>query len=201
MQIDRKPIVIVLFVAALAVHPATASADAWFSPYVGTLFGGSAGDLADAVEAVDNAKDLTYGFSFGGMGGGVFGAEFDFGYTPHYYGSDSAVDSSNLLTLQGSLLIGIPVGGQSGAGLRPYGVVGLGMIRREIEFDRFFDDVSSSEFGYNLGFGLMGFFNDVFGLRGEYRYFRNFQEDDDIFSLSRGTFDVSRASVGVVLRF
>ena len=48
----------------------------------------------------------------------------------------------------------------------------------------------------------MGFFGDTFGLRGEYRYFRNFRADDAGFlNLEPGTFSTSRVSAGIVLRF
>jgi opacity protein-like surface antigen len=139
---------------------------------------------------------MTYGFNIGGMSGGVVGAEFDFGYTPNFFGSDSGVQKSGVMTIMGSLIAGIPVGGQSGPGIRPYGIFGIGLIRRKIEFSEALDDISSNDFGYNVGGGIMGFFTNVFGVRGEYRYLRRFKSDD----LGR-TFNFSRATLGIILRF
>ena len=186
--------------AGSAITPAPARADTWFSPYLGPLFGGSANQTLS--DAVDNRSDVTYGFSVGGMGNGIAGGELDVGDTPRFFGSDSSVVSSRVMTVQGSLLLGIPVGGQRGAGIRPYGVVGLGMIQRRAELRDLLSNISTSDFGYNVGFGVMAFFGDVFGLRGEYRYFRNFKAGDGgLLPVSPGTFNVSRATAGIVLRF
>ena len=192
--------IVAAFVITLTMLPARAYADAWFNAYLGSVFGGATGE--GLSEAVENNSNTTYGVNLGGMGGGIFGGEFDFGYTPKFFGADAAVDSSSVTTAHGSLLLGVPIGGQTGSGIRPYGVVGIGMIRRRVEFLDFFDNVSTNDFGYNVGFGVMGFFGNTFGLRGEYRYFRNFEKDDgSVLSLARGTFHFSRATVGIVLRF
>ena len=70
--------------------------------------------------------------------------------------------------------------------------------RRSIRF-------SENDFGYTLGGGLNIYFNDTVGIRGDYRYFRNFTVDDFVdfveLEVDRGTFDFSRASVGVLFRF
>ncbi len=38
-----------------------------------------------------------------------------------------------MTTVMGNLLLGIPIGGQSGFGVRPYGVVGVGLIRTKFD--------------------------------------------------------------------
>ncbi len=191
---------IALLLGLWLVFPPQAHADGFVSFNIGSVFGGSTG--SELVEAVENSATTTYSFNLGGMGGGVFGAEFDFGYTPKFFGSDSGIESSGVMTMMGSLIIGIPVGGQSGVGIRPYGLFGVGLLRRHIEFRQVFDDLSTNDFGYNLGGGVMGFITDVFGIRAEYRYFRNLKSDGEgfpFFELS--TFNFSRASIGIVLRF
>jgi opacity protein-like surface antigen len=179
--------------------PSFALADGWVSGFVGTVFGGSTGRTL--VEAAENSATATYGFNVGGMGGGIFGAEFDFGYTPKFFGAGSSIEGSGVMTAQGSLIIGIPVGGQRGAGVRPYGMFGVGLIRRRVEFRGALDNISENDFGYNLGGGIMGFFTDLLGVRAEYRYFRNFKSDDGIPVFDPGTFNFSRFSVGILLRF
>ena len=191
----------VLFSLSLIV-PSYGFCDGWVSGFIGTVFGGSTGTKFS--EAVENPSTTTFGANIGGMGAGVFGAEFDVGYTPKFFGEGRTVDNSGVLTMMGSLIIGIPAGGQSGFGLRPYGFAGLGLIRSHIEFREILDGISKNEFGYNLGAGIMGFFTDVVGIRAEYRYLRSFksEDDDSLFpSFERGHFNFSRASIGILLRF
>jgi opacity protein-like surface antigen len=200
--IFSSPILPALFAALVLVllRPATVSADGWVSGFVGTVFGGEAG--GNFSQSLENQSKTTYGFTLGGMGGGIFGAELDFGYTPKFFGSDGAVSSSGVLTTTGNLLIGIPIGGQSGPGIRPYGTVGIGLLRRNVEFRDAVAKIGSNDFGYTLGGGVMGFFSDNFGIRGDYRYYRNFKKDEGGFlGFDTGTFNFSRASIGVVIRF
>jgi opacity protein-like surface antigen len=185
--------ILVLLVGVMLFLPFGAFADGWVSGYFGRAFGGETG--ADFGQALRNRDLWTYGFNAGAMGGGVAGAEFDFAYTPKFFGSNGLVQSSGVMTIMGSFIAGIPVGGQYGAGIRPYAVFGVGLIRRKIEFSEIFDDISSNDFGYNAGGGIMGFFNRTLGIRGEYRYFRNFKSNNG------NTFNFSRTSLGIVLRF
>jgi opacity protein-like surface antigen len=185
---------------AVVLVPAVVSADGWVSGFVGTVFGGDAG--GNFSQAVENQSKTSYGFTVGGMGGGIFGAEFDLGYTPKFFGSDSVVSSSGVLTATGNILLGVPIGGQSGPGIRPYGTIGIGLLRRNIEFRDALATIDSNDFGYTLGGGVMGFFSNNFGIRGDYRYYRNFKKDEQGFlGFDTGTFNFSRASVGIVIRF
>ena len=83
-----------------------------------------------------DAKRFDWGASFAWMGGGVFGFEGDIGYSPDFYGK-SDVGGSSVLSLMGNVLLGVPFGGQKGFGVRPYGLVGIGVLRSDLEsFDR-----------------------------------------------------------------
>ena len=120
---------------------------------------------------------MTYGFGVGGMMGGIFGIEFDLGYTHKFYSTEGDVGANgNLLTAMPALVIGIPIGGQSGGGVRPYFVAGAGLMRRDVDFDTL-DSITENDWGYTLGGGLMIHFNDSFGIRGDVRYLRNFKAD------------------------
>jgi opacity protein-like surface antigen len=187
-------------VTVLVLLPGLAHADGWVAPHIGVNFGGDSGDTFSS--AVQNQSDVTYGVALGGMSGGVLGTELDLGYTPKAFGADSLVESSHLFTLMGNLLIGVPVGGHRGAGVRPYFAAGVGLIRRNVTFGDVVDGLSTSDFGYDLGGGLMGFFSDHVGVRGDYRYFRNFKkEEDEFLGLGRGPFSFSRFDVALILRF
>jgi opacity protein-like surface antigen len=100
-----------------------------------------------------------------------------------------------------ALIIGIPIGGQRGPGFRPYATAGLGVFHRSLNIanQSIFD---GNSLGYSVGFGAMGFLGTNFGIRGDYRYFRNVEVDEiALLDIRRGTFDFSRASIGAVFRF
>jgi opacity protein-like surface antigen len=198
----KKRLSMTIAALALAIAPSAAWADGYFVPFIGANFGGDVG--RPLSETVDDRNRFTFGFGVGGMAGGIFGAEFDFGYTNNFYANDgSVVTKSNLITAMPALVIGIPVGGQSGPGIRPYVLAGAGLLRRDLDFDTL-DTVSRNDWGYTLGGGVMGYFSDRVGLRADLRYFRNFEVDDfdlDDIDVEEGTFNFGRASIGVLFRF
>jgi opacity protein-like surface antigen len=189
--------------------PNSASADWLFTPFIGTAFNAGAdfGDTFD--EPGEFERRFTYGASLGYMGAGVAGFEIDFGYSPNFFETlvvddddFTFADDSNVTTLMFNILLGAPIGGQSGPGIRPYAVGGLGLIRSHVtEAGLFFEDLDSNDWGFNLGAGLHGFITDNVGIRGDVRYFRSFagEDDEDLFAVS--DFDFWRASVGVTFRF
>jgi hypothetical protein len=179
--------------------PVQAQAQGYVTPWVGVTFGKDAGEAL--IDAVDDGRNA-FGVSAGGMGAGIFGGEFDFGYSPSFFGTENDFGNNTVITLMGNVIIGIPIGGTSGPGIQPYVTGGLGLIRTQIDGGDFFPESSNNEFGYNLGGGVNGFFNDHVGLRGDLRYFRWLQEDEstDIFDLDLGSFRFWRASIGVVIR-
>lgn len=169
-----------------------AYADGFISPWVGANFAQELGDGRTAV-----------GFTGGGMGGGVFGGEFDFGYSPSFFGKDNVFGDNNVVTVMGNLILGIPFGGQSGGGIRPYGSGGLGLIRSSAADLISLETFTDNSFGWNLGGGVMGYFGDHFGIRGDLRYFRTIGLDDLLnghFQQGVDSINFWRASFGVVFR-
>jgi hypothetical protein len=77
-------------------------------------------------------------------------------------------------------------------------VAGLGVIRTRVELLGI--SSATNEAGFNIGGGVMGFFSDHAGLRGDVRYFRNFGEIDISELQFAGNFHFWRASIGLVLR-
>jgi len=195
--------VLVLFGAVLAALPASARADGYVAPFIGANFGGETGRPLNV--SVKDRNHLTYGGTLGFMGGGVFGVELDFSYTKNFYPTTVAQDgSNNLVTFMPALVLGVPLGGQKGGGVRPFGLAGIGLVKRDVDFGGSFPDVSENDLAYSLGGGVMGFFSDHIGVRGEYRYTRNFSVDDlglTNIDLERGTFNYSRVTGAVVFRF
>ena len=181
----------------LVLSPAAARADWLFTPNLGTTFG------ADA----SGNEHFTYGASIGWMGAGIFGWEADLSYTPEFFepgdGDFDPVDNSNVVTAMANAIIGIPIGGQTGAGFRPYFAAGMGMMSTNVESSNSLFDVNSNEWGFNLGVGAMGFMTDHVGFRGDLRYFRSFQdlEAENSTPFSAGSFDYWRGTAGVTFRW
>jgi hypothetical protein len=77
----------------------------------------------------------------------------------------------------GNFILGVPVGGTHGAGVRPYLSGGLGLMRTHIEGGGLVDvSRTNNAFGYDIGAGMMGFFNQHVGLRGDARYLATLQD-------------------------
>jgi opacity protein-like surface antigen len=194
----KRVVLALAFSAALAI-PAQARADWVFTPYIGVNLA-RGGDVFD----VDSGKNsLNFGGSLGFMGAGVFGFEVDFGYSPDFFEtSDSNAFDGNVTSLMGNIIIGIPIGGQTGGGVRPYVSGGVGLLKSKLDDVDDFFDVDQNSFGINAGGGVMVFFTDNVGIRGDMRYFRSLKDnDEDDVDLSLGSFDFWRASAGVTFRF
>lgn len=200
-----------LVVAVSAVAPRTASADWVLTPFIGWNFKGAADvngpggtSFSDKFE-----KKLDYGVSLAGMGAGAVGFEVDFGYSPNFFESGTVgsgfdiANDSNVTTLTGNLILAIPIGGQHGGGIRPYVVGGVGLIRSNVQDAAgLFDINSKNDFGFDVGGGLMGFFSQNVGVRGDVRYFRSFNgSSDNLTGLGISDFNFWRGSLGVSLRF
>ena len=189
--------------------PAKASADWLFTPFIGMNWG-SAVTFNDALGDFDDEfeKRVNFGASLAWMGAGIAGFELDFGYTPNFFESTEGDDDfdygdSNLTTVMANVVLGAPIGGQSGMGIRPYASGGVGIIRSQIGDAEDLFDVDSNDWGFNVGAGVTGFFADNVGLRGDVRYFRSLQdnEPDDELDVALGDLRFWRGSVGITFRF
>lgn len=176
---------------ALVCAPSVARADGYVNPWAGVNFGSD----------IDNGRG-GFGASAGWMGAGIAGAEVNFGYSPSFWGTQNDFGNNTVLDLMGNVIIGVPVGGQTGKGFRPYVTAGLGLIRSQIDGGTVFDvQLSDNDFGWNAGFGAMGFFNDHVGLRGDVRYLRTINGDvRESLDLDAGDFHFWRTSIGLVIR-
>jgi hypothetical protein len=180
----------------LLVPAAPARADVVLTPYVGSLFGG---DLSDGKAA--------YGGTAAFMGGGIFGAEFGFNYAPKFIGATVNNEDIAQMSLMGNLIVGIPVGSSDQAGhVRPYVTGGAGLFRLTSDESRFFDRINSNNFGVNFGGGIMAFFNEHIGLRGDVRYFRTLTDTDsetgfDDLDLRLGDLNFWKWDVGAAFKF
>jgi opacity protein-like surface antigen len=180
--------------------PAVARADGYVSPWAAVQFGGKI-DTSTIRADVDRGR-ASFGVTAGGMGGGIIGGEVDFGYSPSFFGTSNDFGNNTVIDVMGNIIVGIPIGGTTGGGVRPFVTGGVGLIRTQIDGGGLFNvssSVSNNQFGFNVGGGVMGFFTDHFGLRGDIRYMRVFT-GDPINGLDLGRLNFTRLSLGVVFR-
>ena len=202
----RKLIIAASVMCFAAMTPSTASADWLFTPYLGGTFGGSANIGTDGEDFGDEfERKLNYGASLAWMGEGIAGFEVDFGYSPNFFEVSPDDDDfdlggdGNVTTLMANLIVGAPM-----AGVRPYAVGGIGLIKSKVDdADQFLTEINNNDFGFNLGAGVTGFVNDNIGIRGDVRYFRSLRDDepDDEFDVGLSDFHFWRGTVGVSFRF
>jgi opacity protein-like surface antigen len=177
---------LVLAAAFIVLFTATAArAETTLTPFIGSLF---KGDLPDAKR--------DYGASLSFMGAGIFGGEIWGNYAPSF---DPNAKQAGLM---GNLVIGVPIGGDSGASVKPYVTAGIGLFRIKAKIAEFDDRITSNDFAYNLGGGVMAFFNDHVGLRADLRFVRTLRDDkgDDQF-LKPGDLNFWRWNIGPSFRF
>lgn len=203
----RKWLVTASIVALVSgAAPRTASADWTLTPFIGWNFGGSADVNGTGGSTFSNKfeKKLDYGASLMSMGGGPIGFELDFGYSPNFFESSTTgtgfqfTSKSNVTTLTGNVV----VGGRTGS-VRPYAVAGVGLIRTNVQDLReVFSANTKNDFGLDVGGGVMGFFSNNIGLRGDVRYFRGFRgTSDNAAGLGLSDFTFWRGSLGVSFKF
>jgi hypothetical protein len=188
-----KTLILATAVACVAA-PSQARAEGYASPWAGIAFGTSA----------NNSRGM-FGIDAGGMGaGGVIGGEVGFGYSPSFFGTNNDFGHNTVIDLMGNVIVGVPVGGTTGAGVRPFVTGGLGLLRTQIDGGTIARVSSSNNmFGWNLGFGVMGYVADHFGLRGDIRYLRGFEDlktGVSTLDLNGNQLHLWRASIGLVFR-
>ena len=185
---------------AIVLAAVPARADTLLIPFFGVNFGGDSGK--EFSEGFDTSQ-FNWGASIALMGGGVFGIEGDFGFSPDFYGKTD-LGGSSVFTATGNLVIGIPFGGQQGFGIRPYGIVGAGLLKSKSDFGTGVSEIDENDLTWSAGGGVLLFFGTRTGLRFDLRYFQTF-DDLEILGVpiaeSPGKVDFTRASLGFVLRF
>ena len=194
----RTTLTVGALMAACFMAP-SAQADWILTPYAGIVFGGDLG-----IEGNDNLdldqRHGVYGLGLGYMSDSALGFEFDFGYSPDFFGGDdSIVPDNNLTTLMANLVLNAPLGSNG----RVYVSAGGGLMKASVNDTEDFFDVSRNDFGVDAGVGLIFPLGESFGVRGDVRYFRNIgdPEPDDEFDLDFGSFDFWRATAGLSITF
>jgi hypothetical protein len=119
-----RPVALAALLLALNTTPARA--DGFISPFIGYNFGGDSQNCVSLRNCEE--KRNNWGVSIG-SDAAPFGAEFDIGYAPDFFGRTPNSDNG-VLTVMGNLLLVIPAGP-----VRPYGLIGLGLVRPHAKVD------------------------------------------------------------------
>lgn len=183
--------------------PATARADFFVIPFAGIKFGGST-SIVD-LELAAGAKKLVLGAAGMQLGAGIVGYEVEFGNIAGFFeNADVALDKpltkpgSYVSDLTGSVVLSLPPG-FTGGGLRPYAVVGGGLIHAEAsDFFEVFQ-VRRTMPAINLGFGATGLLTNSVGVRFDVRHLRSLSKDA-AFGLVGRRIAYTRFTIGLLLR-
>ena len=195
----------VAFLACLLqlAAPATARADFFVIPFAGIKFGGST-SIVDLELAADKNK-LVLGAAALKIGQGFLGYEVEFATMPAYFENDEEAvvrplvkAGSYVSDLTGSLVLSFPPSFTRG-GLRPYAVIGGGLIHAEsADFLEVFQ-VRRTVPAINLGFGATGLITNNVGVRFDLRHLRSISRDAPSGGVGRHI-DYWRFTMGLLLR-
>jgi opacity protein-like surface antigen len=181
--------ILALLVPAIAPRPA--HAQGFVSPLIGYDFGGDSGcpEISDCDD-----KRANVGVSIGSFGA-LLGGEIELAYANDFFGDIPGV-SSSVLTLMGNVMVAPALGF-----VRPYGLIGVGLIKSNVEFPDLFES-DNNQFGWDIGGGLIVLFTEHVGVRGDIRYFHAF-EDLEVLGISLGEtkLDFGRAAGALVFSF
>jgi opacity protein-like surface antigen len=170
-----------------------ASAQFFVSPFVGYNFGGSTG-CPQALNCEN--KHVNYGIGVGALGS-LVGFEAEVGHTNDFLGS-SPTQSTNVLTFMGNFLLAPKFGP-----VQAYGVAGIGWMRTNVDSPGQSND--QNQIGWDGGGGLMVFFGEHIGIRGDVRFFQSFQLLDlnklPNLPIAERRLDFGRVSGALVFKF
>lgn len=184
----RAAIRVAALAAAVMLTPAAASADWYVFPFAAVNTGG------------DTTRESgAFGGSVGWMGG-VFGAEAEAAWSPSFFDDGGGFRTRNrATTYTGTFLAGPRIGMW-----RPYGAVGYGVIRSEIEEVGGLATLKDDRPALHVGGGLMWSPHDRFGIRGDARYIRALDDQEpegNVFDERFADFSYWRIGGGITIRF
>lgn len=192
----RQVFVVLAALIVLLPTPSWAQAeepDNYFTVY---LARNSGGDLFDG-----RSSTTGFGGAFTFWGRGIASAELDFGYSPEFLDKDDVGRDNSLLTLTLSGVFGPWLGSESHR-VRPYAVVGGGLMRSKLREFAILGADSRNRGVLDIGGGVLYLANSRIGVRGDVRYMQGVGEknDEDGWGIL-DEFNYIRGSVGVSFGF
>jgi len=199
MKVSRAALALLVLVAS----PRAASADFFVVPFAGLKFGGST-SIVD-LELASGKKKLVLGIGARWIDDGIVGYEVEFANIAGYFANEElAVENpvvkpgSYVNDLTGSVVLSLPPG-FTGGGLRPYAVIGGGLIHAQSE--EFLDvlRVRRTVAALNLGVGAIGMLTNNVGVRFDLRHLRSLSNDPPTGGIGHHI-AYSRFTIGLLLR-
>ena len=183
-----------LSAAVIATTADTASAQGFISPSYGYTFGGDSG----CPTATDcNDKNWNWGIALGALGS-IVGFEAELTYADEFRG-ERPDQSSSVTTVMGNFMIAPKI-----SIVQPYGLVGVGLVKTDVEDRLTGASEAENQIGWTIGGGLIIFFNDHVGVKGDIRHYHAFEALDLLgFDLARdeNRLDFGRVAFGAVFKF
>jgi len=128
-------------------------------------FGG--GMFADREKTTSGGIGVSVVF----WGRGLFSAEVDFNHNPKFFGTTDDLGNNKLFTFTGNAIIGPWIAVGNSQRIRPYAVIGGGMMSSSI------DNFSAAKWSttktmgvFDIGGGVYYYFTPRFGVRADIRY-------------------------------
>jgi opacity protein-like surface antigen len=192
----RRVGLVALAVAMLILGAGTARAQGFFSVSGGYSYDGAAGECASPWSDCPN-RPTSWSLA-AGAAGKILGFEAEYAWTSDFFGEGGDLDHSKVTTLMSNVLVGVPLGP-----VRPYGVVGLGLMKASMEFKPTTNltGFSDTSWGLNYGAGVIIFLPAHLGFRIDYRRFSSSADIPYAGLVVRASdsFVFSRATIGIVL--
>src|SRR6185503_5771103 len=134
---------------------------------------------------------LVFGVSLTGLSSGFFGLEVEATVVPSVFSGHQLVDSSRVLTGSASLVVAVP---RSVWRIRPYAVLGVGLVRSTSSDVANLLPISSTQPGFHLGGGVWVPVAKRVAIRGDVRFLRTTTGDDSAFAVHGVFFEVTRTT-------
>jgi len=202
MRLPTPRCALLVCVLVLAAS-STARADFFIMPFLGTKFGGST-SIVD-LELASGKKKLVLGIGARKIDDGIIGYEVEFANIARFFANEEVssitplVKSGSYLNdLTGSVVLSLPPGFTRG-GLRPYAVVGGGLIHASSEDYLELFLVRRTVPAINLGIGAVGMLTNNVGVRFDLRHLRSLSTDPPTGDVGRHI-AYSRFTIGLLLR-
>ena len=193
-----------IFLALLALAPATASADWLITPFIGTAFSGET--TLQVLGSGQIPKKITFGISGTLLSDGVFGIEAGVGHVPGFFSGEDPLGllrpkGSRVTTVDGSVIVAVPLS-VTRESLRPYLIGGVGLMQARSDDAVSIFPIDRNFLGVNFGVGALGLLTPRTGVRFELRHFKAASGANGP-STGEGLSRLSfwRASVGLTLHY
>jgi opacity protein-like surface antigen len=191
--IRRGLLCAIVVTLAGVLNPPRADAQGFISPSIGYNFGGSAG-CRTATDCQN--KNWNFGGSIGALGS-VVGFEAELTYEGEFTG-DRPDQRTKVTTGMANFMIAPKI-----TIVQPYGLVGVGLIRTDVENRITLVSEAKNQIGWTIGGGVIVYLQKHVGVKGDIRYYHSFQALDLLgFDLAVGnSIDFGRAGLGMVFKF